>query len=253
MGIKVLIIEDDLIIAENLKENLLEMGYSIVGIASRTEEAISLFTEHSPDICLVDIYLKGSSKNGIEIMEFLNAGESIPIIYLTSFADSEYRDRAKSTNAAAYLIKPASKKQIDVAIDFALSNFHKPKLETNNNEDVHCPFFAGIGYFFVKSNGRYEKIYEKNIAYLKASGTYCVIATTSKEYIISANLKSFLSQIQTKDLVRCHRSYAVNINHIQAFDDISLFVLRGNEVNDIPISNSYKNDVFAILPRIKSD
>lgn len=249
MGIKVLIIEDDLIIAENLKENLLEMGYSVVGIATRFEEAITLYNDVSPDICLVDIYLKGSAKNGIEIMEYLNAGDSIPIIYLTSFSDSEYRDKAKSTNPAAYLIKPASKKQIDVAIDFALSNFHK----ATNNKDHQCPFFTGNGYFFVKGSDRYEKIYEKDIAYLQASGTYCVISTTTKEYTISANLKSFLQQINSKELIRCHRSYAVNISRIHAFDDMSLFVLKDQEIHDIPMSNKYKNDVFAILPRIKSD
>jgi DNA-binding LytR/AlgR family response regulator len=251
---KILIIEDDLIIAENLKENLIELQFDVIGIASRFQDAVDLFESEKPDLCLVDIYLKGSAKNGIETMEYLNAGFKIPIIYLTSFDDTEFREKAKSTNPSAYLIKPASKKQIDVAIDFALSNFHKKEIETSSFKNSEkCPFYTGSGYFFIKVNDKYEKIYAKDIAFLTASGPYCKISTFKKEYTISANMKSFLEQLNSHKVIRCHRSYAVNIDHIKAFDDISLFVLKGQEVHDIPMSNKYKQIVYSILPRIKAD
>jgi len=185
-------------------------------------------------------------------MHKLVAYNETPIIYLTSFDDQKFREIAKSTNPAAYLIKPCSKKQIDVAIDFALSNFHK-KSNSINSGSESWPHFMGKEYFFIKVGDKYQKVHSHDICYLTASGPYCKIATGEKEYTISANLKSFLSQLNNENIVRCHRSYAININRVQAFDDISLFVLRSNEVHDIPISNTYKSDIFTALPRIKAD
>ena len=254
MSIQILIIEDDLIIAENLKENLLTLGYGVVGVAANFSEAVEAYQNFKPDLCIVDIYLKGSAKNGIETIQFLTASEEIPIIYLTSFADHEFRIQAKQTNPSAYLVKPVSKVQIDVAIDFALSNFRKKKLpERDVSPKDTCPFVTRKGYFFIWIKDRYEKIYSRDINFLKASGSYCKIYTIDQTYTISAGLKSFLSQLNTSDIVRCHRSYAVNINKIQAFNDINLFVLQAEEVHSLPISNHYKAMIQNLLPRIKTD
>jgi len=235
MAIQVLIIEDDLIIAENLKENLLELGYQVNGISSNATSAIAMYRQQRPDICITDIYLKGSAKNGIEIMQELNAGDEIPIIYLTSFSDHEYRDKAKSTNPAAYLMKPASKTQIDVAIDFALTNFRKKQLEFETEDPYQCPFVTRKGYFFVKVKDRYEKIYAHDISLIMAAGSYTKIYTSEREYTISAGMKSFLQQLKSEDVVRCHRSYAINIHKIKAFDDLGLFVIQGKEVHNVPV------------------
>ena len=186
MSIQVLIIEDDLIIAENLKENLLELGYQVNGIASNATAAIAMYYQHRPDICITDIYLKGSAKNGIEIMQELNAAAEIPIIYLTSFSDHEYRDKAKSTNPAAYLMKPASKTQIDIAIDFALTNFRKKQLESEIDLPQQFSFITRKGYFFVKVKDRYEKIHAHDISLVMAAGSYTNIYTSDQEYTISA-------------------------------------------------------------------
>ncbi len=253
MSIQVLIIEDDLIIAENLKENLLELGYQVNGISSNATAAIAMYREQRPDICITDIYLKGSAKNGIEIMQELNAGAEIPIIYLTSFSDHEFREKAKSTNPAAYLMKPASKTQIDIAIDFALTNFRKKQLESEVDLPQQCPFVTRKGYFFVKVKDRYEKIYAHDISLVMAAGSYTKVHTSDQEYTISAGMKSFLQQLKSEDIVRCHRSYAINIHKVKAFDDLGLFVIQGKEVHNVPVSNQYKGVLQELLPRIKTD
>ncbi len=253
MSIQVLIIEDDLIIAENLKENLTELGYQITGVAPDATTAITMYRQNRPDVCITDIYLKGSAKNGIEIMQQLNAGVEIPIIYLTSFSDHEFREKAKSTHPAAYLMKPASKAQIDVAIDFALTNFRKNKLELEVNEPEHCPFVTRKGYFFIRVKDRYEKIYSSDISLVMAAGSYTKIYTSEREHTISAGLKNFLEQLASKDIVRCHRSYAVNIHKVKAFDDMGLFVLQDKEVHSVPVSGQYKELLQELLPKIKTD
>lgn len=251
MSIQVLIIEDDLIIAENLKENLLELGYQVTGVAANAATALEMYRQQKPDVCITDIYLKGSAKNGIEIMQQLNAGAEIPIIYLTSFSDHEYREKAKSTNPAAYLMKPASKIQVDVAIDFALTNFRKKKLELEPSDQ--CPFVTRKGYFFIRVKDRYEKIYASDISFVMAAGSYTKIYTTDREYTVSTGMKSFLEQLETNDIIRCHRSYAVNVHKVKAFDDLGLFVIQGEEVHNVPVSGQYKSILQELLPRIKTD
>jgi len=253
MSVQVLIIEDDLVIAENLKENLIELGYQVTGVAPDATTAIRMYRQKQPDVCIADIYLKGSAKNGIEIMQQLNAGTEIPIIYLTSFSDHEFREKAKSTNPSAYLMKPASKTQIDVAIDFALTNFHKKQLEIESDEPGHCPFVARKGYFFIRIKDRYEKIYANDISFVMAAGSYTKIYTSERDHTISAGMKNFLKQLETNDIVRCHRSYAVNIHKVKAFDDMGLFVLQGKEVHSVPVSGQYKAILQGLLPRIKTD
>jgi CheY-like chemotaxis protein len=136
--LRILIIEDDLIIAENLKENLMDMGYRYIDVVSDSKEAISLYRQNKPDLCLVDIQLTRSPLDGIETMEKLEAGKEIPVIYLTSFIDDVTRERAKKTNPSAYLVKPANKIQIDVAIDIAVSTFfRKPEINPVQRCSLH--------------------------------------------------------------------------------------------------------------------
>lgn len=254
MAAKVMIIEDDLIIAENLKENLLELNFQVVGVASNFIESKELFENNTPDICIVDIYLKDSCKNGIEIMSDLQKDKSFPFIYLTSFDDMEYRDRAKTTHPAAYLMKPASKSQIDVAIDFAMTNFRKNKIPNVHSSDhSSCPFVTKENHFFVWVNSRYEKIALNEISYISAAGSYTKIHVGGKYYFVSTGIKNLLEQIATSKIIRSHRSYAVNISKVKAFNDNSLFIISDDDmVDEVPMSNQYKNDIVSLLPKIKT-
>lgn len=256
MALKILVIEDDLLLAENLMENLLDLGYSEVKIASRYKEVFSILENFEPDLYIVDIYLKGSAKNGIQIMEEMMDEAVGPIIYLTSFDDNEFREKAKQTNPAAYLIKPASKQQIDVAIDFAVSNFAKatnPSKSPTPDVESAINLYNGVGYFFVKTKDRYEKILENELLYLKAYGTYTVIYTTERSYTIATNIKRLVPQLNNKLVLRCHRSFAVNKNRIQAFDDSNIYVMGSSEVHTIPMSRRYRQLLSNHLVRIKTE
>lgn len=253
MPIKVLIIEDDFIIAENLKENLIELGYEVTGIAKDSKSAFTMYREQRPDICISDIYLKGSPKNGIEIMQQLNASAEIPIIYLTSFSDNEFREKAKLTSPSAFLMKPASRTQIDVAIDFALTNFRKKQWDNTSSEIESYPTFIRKDYFFIRVKDRYEKVITADISFIMAAGSYTKIYTSHKIFTISVGMKSFLEQLNVNGIARCHRSYAVNLNKIKAFDDMGLFVMHGKEIHQVPVSNQYKTSIQNLLPRIKTE
>jgi DNA-binding LytR/AlgR family response regulator len=245
--LKLLIIEDDLIIAENLKENLIEMGYGEIDVTHNSEIAVNTFKKKIHDICLVDIKLNNSHLDGIETVSKINEIEKVPIIYLTSFSDESTRERAKKTNPAAYLIKPAGKTQIDVSIDLALANFYNKNHDTHN---ISCPIFSNKGFIFVKTQKRYEKFYFRDIRVFKADGSYVELIASEKKVKVSSTLNKLMEQIKTKDFIRCHRSFAVNIQHIQSFDHESLYIENGKEIIEISIGDQYRAEVLGVLPKI---
>jgi DNA-binding LytR/AlgR family response regulator len=244
-----LIIEDDLILAENLKENLVEMGYVPVGVASELAGAEQLMSLHAPDILIADIHLEGSDLNGIDIVRQINHEADRPVIYLTSYDDHVYRAQAKVTRPAAYLIKPANKKQIDVAIDFALSNHYAA---SNTSIATTHSLLYGNAAYFIKDGDKYIKLRAEDICVVQGSGSYTIIHTPYKNYTISGYLTKILDQMYISKLVRCHRTYAVNLNNIEAFTTDELIVSIGNELITLPLSASYKNEMLDILVKIKS-
>jgi len=113
--VRILIVEDELIIAEDMSNMLSNMGYTIVGIAMDFEEAITLLNEDKPDLILLDVNL-GGKKDGINLAEEINLTYNIPFIFTTSYSDTATLERAKKTNPVNYLVKPFKSEQLFTAI-----------------------------------------------------------------------------------------------------------------------------------------
>ena len=105
---KILIVEDEMIIAANISLQLNEFGYEVTGILSRGEDALVQVKEDTPDIVLLDIQLKGEL-DGIETARIMQEQYNIPIIYLTANADEANFNRAKETHPYAFISKPFKK------------------------------------------------------------------------------------------------------------------------------------------------
>lgn len=116
----ILIVEDEWIIALDIKRHLSKLGYSVAGIANCAEKAMELFIATEPDLVLMDIYLQGE-KNGIEVAEMLRQQFSIPIVFLTAHADDATVKQAVSTHPEGYVIKPFEEQDLSVAIQIALA------------------------------------------------------------------------------------------------------------------------------------
>jgi CheY-like chemotaxis protein len=119
--IKILIVEDEGLVAEDLKDMMQELGYEVAGIAETGENAIALAKEHQPDLALMDIHL-ASEMDGITAGGEIRSRWGIPIIYVTAFASPEFIDRAKKTSPSGYILKPFNKRQIQIAIEIAIYN-----------------------------------------------------------------------------------------------------------------------------------
>jgi len=124
--IKILIVEDEPLIAEDIKEILLQVNYIVVGIAYTKEQAFDLLKNTSPDFVLLDINL-GNNTDGILIAEHINKQHHIPFLYLTSYSTKIILDKVKHTFPMGYIVKPFDEADLFTGIEIALSNFQGRK------------------------------------------------------------------------------------------------------------------------------
>jgi DNA-binding NarL/FixJ family response regulator len=120
--IRVLIVEDEPIIAEHISVYLNNNDFMVSGIAYDDEEAKKQLKYNTPDAVLLDINLE-SETDGIAIATHINATYKIPFIFLTSYADRETLDRAKAVEPSGYIVKPFNEKTLLASLEIAISNF----------------------------------------------------------------------------------------------------------------------------------
>ncbi len=130
---RILIVEDESLIALDLSHRLKRFGYEICGTASTGEEAIRKVGESKPDIVLMDICLRGEM-DGIMAAEIIRARHDLPVIFLTANADEPTLQRAKLSRPSSYLLKPFKERELQIGIDMALMN-HRLRSEVQKARD----------------------------------------------------------------------------------------------------------------------
>ncbi len=113
---KILIIEDEVLVAMDIKEMLTKQGYKVVGIADRMEKAIDRFLAHHPNLILCDVKIKGENSGIDTIVQLRDTGTPFEVIYLTAYADEKTLIQAFGTEPKSYLLKPFTEIQIEVAV-----------------------------------------------------------------------------------------------------------------------------------------
>lgn len=229
------LVEDDFIIAENIRESLSEMGYPTVVVSHTYDDAIRDFVRNMPDLLILDIQLDRSDCDGTDLARELSAIKPVQIVFLSAHIDDTYQRKAFATGPSNYLVKPVSKDQLRVAISGALHQWeaYLAPMAVADTEAHH--------HFFVKSQGLYVRITPENLIYAQADGSYCHICTTDGRHTLSINLRAFLEKCRGfHHFVKCHRSYAVNRNYIRAYDAKLLYLEGTDQQESIPYSHEYK-------------
>ncbi len=124
--VSILIVEDERIVATDIRQRLTSVGYTVVGIASTGEEAIEMTERTSPELVLMDITLKGEM-DGVQAAAAILSQRDIPILYLTAHADSGTLERVKSTGPFGYVLKPFDERDLLTTVEMALYKFSTDK------------------------------------------------------------------------------------------------------------------------------
>jgi PAS domain S-box-containing protein len=139
---RILIVEDERIVAEDLKRLLVKLGYAVTGIAASGEEAIQSVRTDRPDLVLMDIRIQGP-QDGIDVAEHLYAEYDVPVSYLTAFADAPTLDRAKATLPFGYILKPFETRSLQVVIELAIHR-HRMERVVNEMDGWHARALASV-------------------------------------------------------------------------------------------------------------
>jgi signal transduction histidine kinase len=123
---KILVVEDEVAIAEEIIDRLEGLGFGVSGTASSGEDAIKKAEETRPDLVLMDIKLEGDM-DGVEAAEQIRASLDVPVVYLTAFSDRKALERAKVTEPFGYIVKPFEERVLEITIEMALHKHEKEK------------------------------------------------------------------------------------------------------------------------------
>lgn len=230
--IRILIVEDDMIIAANLSLQLSNLGYEVTGIVPRGEEAIFQAKNNPPDILLLDVSLKGKL-NGIETARSIQEFADIPIIYLTANSDEVTFERAKSTHPKAFITKPFNKLNLERSIALVveqLSDMESERSYVNNGLEILSD------RVFVRHNGKMEKLLFDDILYVEADRNYSTIVAKNGRFVLTNTLKILEERLPSIHFLRVHRSYLVNISKLDVVAEHHLEINR----KVIPLGKSHK-------------
>ena len=222
--INILIVEDNVIIADDLQFTIENLGHKVVGNVISYHDATIILKNSNVDLVFIDINLS-SKETGIDLANLINESFHVPFIFLTSNSDSGTIELASKTKPAGYLVKPFHQDNLKAAIEIAINN-HNSKL-AKNAEDI----------IFIKKNNYQHKIVLNNVMYIKSDNIYLELhCEDGNMHLHRTTLKSFLPQLPDY-FKRCHKSYIVNTNYISAFNKKSIML---NDIS-IPISNHYSS------------
>jgi len=235
--IKVGIVEDEMIIAQGILNALHDLGYDTTEPAISYTEALGMIIEEKPDILLIDIVLKGS-KDGIDLAKKVKEEHNIPFIFLTANSDAATVDRAKKLNPPAYLVKPFTKEALFTSIEICLSNFSATHAKPAEQEN-----YVVRDYFFVKQGSAFVKVKIEDILYVESSDIYVYLHTTTDKLLVRGSVQSYVDQLGAKRLLRIHKSYAVNIDHIDSVDANNVIV-KGVP---LPLGRAYRDELVHAL------
>ena len=186
--VKILVVEDEIVIADNICDTLDELGYQVFEPAINYTEALELLENESPDIAMLDIQLAGA-KDGIDLAWKIKEDYDIPFIFLTSNADPRTVERAKKLMPAAYLMKPFSKDDLYTSIELALYNHYGNSFEKQEQEPPQVIVNDAI---FVKSKNLFQKVKLAEIQYLKAEHVYVELHVEGgKKHLIRNSMNAF--------------------------------------------------------------
>ena len=207
--IKILVVEDESIVALDIKQLLLKLGHDVIGIAKDYKSAMELVHENTPSLVFMDINLKNSEKDGIDTAKDIQQYKNIPIIYLTAFCDEVTLTRAIATNPVSYLLKPYKLEDLKSTVLLAAYKSNRSNQPQMDSKSARL----GFGYFYNRVDEilYYENLYiklsknEKHLLNILIDAKGAIVSYTDIEYLIwpdspvsASSLRTLLYRLRAK-------------------------------------------------------
>lgn len=223
---KILIVEDEVLIAEDLSDLLRSFGISEIDMAHDKPTALNKIEAFQPDLILLDIRME-SELTGIQIAEIINTQYKKPFIFITAHSDMQMLQTILKTIPAGYITKPIKKTDL-----YANVLLVSEKLKLQSPKQI-----------MIKDGTKNVLIDFNDLLYIESEGNYIVIHTTHKKHALRQNMDSIMAQLDNDIFYRVQRSYVVNIKKISSYSRKDLTI---NGIV-IPISKNVIDDFEKVI------
>ncbi len=244
---KILMVEDDMIVAADISIQLTKLGYEVTGINTNGEDALSAIENNRPDIILMDIILSGKM-NGIDTARIILEKFQVPVIFLTSNSDDATFQRAITAKPYAFISKPFQKSDLERTLQLALQRIAVEQESAPENEGPEDHVSTMDDRLFIRHKNQLVKVLLSDILYTEADRNYCKIHTEKQTYLLSVPLRNIASQLPSGSFIRVHRSYVVNLQKIDAISEYHEYL--SIQSHQIPIARRAKEEVVKRLKMI---
>ena len=247
---KVLVVEDELIVAKDIQHNLERLGYDVIGIASDMEESLQLVVEKEPDVVLMDIMLR-NGESGIDIADAIRKDYKIPVIFLTAYADVATIEKAKKAESYGYILKPFKSVDLQTTIELAIYK-HAKELEVEKERDILANYIdqgeTVSNDVFVRTSNKLIKLKKEHILYVEALKDYVIVHLKNQKYTLHTTMKDIESKLGNKDFIRIHRSFIIQMDKVESIELPNLRLEGESQL--LPIGGSYKDELFSRINMI---
>ena len=224
---RILIIEDELVFATQLKIELEQIGYKVIAVCSTISESTEILNSNEVDAVVIDIQLQGES--GLEIAGVLRGQ---PVIFITQHDESSIYKQASSIPNSGFIVKPFHIYTLDRELQILISK----------SKQQLIPFIK---------DGRSRYILEQeNIKWIHVNGNYIEIKTTDKNFVFKKSLNQLKQSIDQSKIIQVHRSYMVNKSLITKMNFTDNILSLGED--QIPIGKVFKPALIEMFKNILS-
>ena len=231
---KILIVEDELLTATHIQQILEDNQYEVLEPQIKGEKVPGIVAQERPDAVIMDIQLAGNL-DGLETAKIISETSDVAIIFLTSNSDDSTFEKSKESSPYAFLSKPFKEEEILRTVDLVIGKHQSASNKSaQNDEDI-----AGAAHVFVSTKDKKIRLHLDDVLYVQADRNYCTVYTHEKQHVLSSSLGAFQRKIPETTLTRIHRSYLVNMVHVDSLDDHYVFIKK----KAIPIGKSYRKSL----------
>lgn len=222
----ILIVEDEILIASQIKLAIVEHGYNCAGIAINFSGAKAILKTKDVDLVLIDVKLSGE-KTGFDIAEFINKNVGIPFLFITSYNDGKTLEKIKKLKPLGYINKPINDATLLTNLDLLLEK------KSKKENEIITILLGTVSY----------NINLSKLLYVEADHVYLRLYFTTKELLLRTSLKSFLGLLPKASLIQISRGIAVNKEFIEQNTSTKVKLTS----KEFKISKSFKDDFLKYI------
>lgn len=243
-NVRILIVEDEPLIAEDLRAHLEELGYEVCAACDNALDAMAEVVARKPDLLLLDINL-GDGPDGVQLAEKVRAKHATPFIFVTSHSDKATLERVKPLRPAGFIIKPFDENDLRTQIELALARYANDVEASAAPTEAQRHDFVIADSIFIREKGRLVKVAIDDIHYAEADDNYVTLFTPARKFVITSTLAAVEEKLKSPNHLRIHRSYLVDTRRITAMEEG--YVRIGTQ--SLPVGKTHRD---ALMARIRT-